>query len=96
MTMLAGGNEGLRVVPNPEQLCKVGTGDTVQTKRAGIRRSFLRSSCKLMDEKLRFTLEEVSMDTKEGIFHLLAYGGQNGQDTQREWRTRKVMLPSLR
>jgi hypothetical protein len=96
MTVPARGNEDLRAIPDPEQLCKVGTGDTVQTKRAGIRRAFLGSSCKLMDEELRFTLEEVSMDTKEGIFHLLAYGGQNGQDTQREWRTRKVMLPSLR
>jgi hypothetical protein len=52
MTMPAGGNEDLRAIPDPEQLCKVGTDDTVQTKRAGIRRSFLGSSRKLMNEEL--------------------------------------------
>jgi len=95
--MPAGRDKGLRAVPDPEYLCKVDAGYFIESKRAGISCSLLRSLFKLLNEKLRFALKKVSVDTKERIFYLLVRSDQREQDTERmSWRTWNVILPSLR
>jgi hypothetical protein len=68
--------ENLRAVPDPEKCREIIASYVSDPQRAVIRCSVLGSLYKFLDESLRFTLEEESVNAKECVFNLCTSGGQ--------------------